>query len=180
MSGITISGGGHQNVVGWIAVAISLGSLGWTLYATRRSEHRSYRDNYWFREVLAPSCLDPVRLLRERWCKRILSLVGTSIDGPILRQFVADLQKDTTVLIRSMWVGRIFDGDFHLSSCTALGGIEDAMANILYDYLKRNAPFDQNGADKMVGALTQQCLLVLEAAASLHASSMKIKLSKRH
>lgn len=180
MSGITISGGSGQNIVGWFALAISIGALVWNFYSTKRSEHRSYRDNYWFREVLAPDCLDPVRVLREQWCKRILDLVGKDIDGPMLRLFVGDLQRDISILIRSMWVAQIFDGDFHLSSCSALEGIEDATTNILYDYLKRNMPFDKNGADEMIAALTQQCLEVLECAAKLHASSMKIKRSKNN
>ncbi len=175
MNEVTISGENVQGIMGWIAIAIALSSLIWTFHSNRRTERRSYRDNYWFREVLAPSCLNPVLALRETWRVKIHSLFGVSIDGALLRTFVSDLQSETAALIASMWVARIFDGTFYQSAATALGKIEDAVTNIMFEYLKRGLPCDQSGVDKMVDALTEQCLMVLQFAATLHASNMKIK-----
>lgn len=174
MSDVTIRGGG-TDFAAWIAVGISVCALLLTWYWNRRNERRSSRDSYWFREVLAPSCLDPVRNFRKQWSQRILGIVGQQLTVVQAQLLIADAQRDLAALRREMWLARLFKGNFFQDTAVVIDQIEDAVANRFSRAATATGPFTDDAARVLIDEITAGCLTVLQGAASLHDGKLKIQ-----
>jgi hypothetical protein len=174
VSDITIRGEG-ADWVAWVAVLISIGALALTWYWNRRNESRSTRDSYWFREVLAPSCLDPVRKFRDQWTQTVLGIVGQQLTVEKAQQLISAAQLDLAKLRRDMWLAELFKGTFFHDTGEILDQIEDSIAAKLSLGVTGSGPFNDDAARTLIDDITIRCMTILRNAASLHDGKLQIQ-----
>lgn len=173
-STFVISGAGNSDIWAIVAVGISLLSALFTVLWSLRSERRGYLDNYWFREVTAPSCVEPAVKIRKRWSKRIEALGNTTIALADYRLLVEELESDVSRAIAKAWISRLFKGGLYLRIRKLHESVLDAVAGRLEPYVTSGLPFSAYLAVELSEDISNTMMLILKEAAQVNASNLKI------
>lgn len=173
---IYIYGGGHVNWITVTSLAIAALTILSTLYWNIRSERRGYLDQFWFREIFAPSCVTPVIKLREDWVKKISNMSLKPQDAAV-RNALSAFAGDKARVLRSLWLSKIFFKNYYLDACAALDNTEDEIANAFGRWLAKGGP---NGDDpaplvEVSTIISDGCIGVIRLAAILHGRRLHIK-----
>lgn len=151
----------------WASLVVAAFALGFTIYWSRRTERRMYLDEYWFRQVVAPKCVNPVIEFHDVWLLRIGSLTGTKIDLDEFQNLMGDLQAHKSSLENSVWITRIFSKTFFLECSKNLERVEDSFADELGNVLLKKSSLEaaQSALKASVG---DAAVSILANAAKIH------------
>lgn len=173
MTQLTIQGGGDTDPVALVSLVISLFALCASWYWSSRAEKRSYLDQFWFREVMAPGCFRSVMKFRDDTISRLNACVGQKVDGEMLKRLVNEAQVDVAAIIDSMWVAKIFRGKFYRNGSEAIQKVEDILAESLGKLLGSSADFRKEHVEIIGARVTQVCLHVLNLGVKLHSTRLR-------
>lgn len=107
---IIASGGGDSNIWSIVAIGISVVTGGFSVWWSFRAERRGYLDNFWFREVTAPACIQPALDMRKEWVGKIECLGNTRLSKDEYQKLIGDLETAINTAINKAWVSKIFRG----------------------------------------------------------------------
>lgn len=156
--------------IGTLVVAIL--ALLWTAYWNRRSERRSYLDEFWFRQVVAPKCIDPVLSLNDVWAARVDNVTAANVTHAFVMRFLSDFQNDKAKVIGATWVSRIFKSGFYARCCDSLDQVEDVFAREFDNIVTGRQSLDQAKAS-MKFALGGAAIDILSDAAKMHGGTLQ-------
>ena len=170
---IVIEGGG-SNVWAIVAIIISVLTGGFSIFWSYHSEKRGYLDNFWFREITAPNCINPALALRSKWSARLEDAANKSISKLEYQQIIGDLEADVAQAIEDAWVSRIFQGDLFNKIREKYEKVLDVVAEGLQKHVDSPNPI---AASKVVSLSSEVSVLmvgVLSEAARANSSKLKI------
>lgn len=107
---IASHGGGDSNIWPIVAIVISIVTGGFSVWWSFRAEKRGYLDNFWFREITAPSCIQPAIELRKEWVDRIERLGNKTLTKDDYQKIMGDLDIAINAAVNKAWVSKIFKG----------------------------------------------------------------------
>jgi hypothetical protein len=107
---IIANDGGGSNLWSIVAIGISVITGGFSVWWSFRAEKRGYLDNFWFREVTAPACIQPALDMRKEWVERIERLGNTQLTKDEYQHLIGDLETAINTAINKAWVSKIFKG----------------------------------------------------------------------
>ncbi|AIF48204.1 hypothetical protein [Dyella japonica] len=160
-----------SNVIAIFALLVSIASIIATIILNRRQERRGYMDQFWFREVFARSCVDPVIQFREKWEQKLAAIGATPVAQKAGRALVSDLSSDATRLLQSLWIAKLFEGDFYSFCEERLEQMEDEFAQALGSSQLRGG---RGTTSPLIDDVTSACAAILHRAAALHGSGLRI------
>jgi len=173
-------GSSSSDIIAIGALLVSIISVAATVMLNRRQEKRSYMDEFWFREIFAPSCVLPVIAFRAKWEAELTELGGTSIDEAKGSELVDQIGVDATGLLQRVWIAKLFDGDFYAFCASELEHIEDGFLNTLSAAHLRPASGRRSPAAALTDQVTATCARILQRAATLHGTGLKIADDENH
>lgn len=161
-----------MDVTALVSLFIAVIALISTFYWNRRVERRSYLDEFWFRQVVAPNCIDPVIKFHGCWVDRIDGIRSGKVDANFIRRFVSDFQLAKSTVLDSSWVAKIFSKVFYEKSCRYLDKTEDVFAEQLAAVLINRQSLSQAQAE-MKAILGDASVGILSEAAAIHGGRLK-------
>lgn len=165
MENVVITEG--SGATSWVSLFIAALALGITIYWNKRSERRSYLDAYWFRQVVAPKCIDPVLGFHDSWLRQLERLNDTPVDAAFATDMLSRFQREKSALLDATWVAQIFSLNFYRDACLLLDEAEDAFAANLGEVVLGRRQLSQAQA-AMKKALADAAVGVLAEAAHIH------------
>lgn len=116
------------NMVALIAVLISLLTLGWTVW----SEFTGYRlrqaDEYWYRSVFSPNCIDPIIKLLNEHLADLESVSHGKHSVEERRKYGESFAKKKEEILLRLWISHMFSDAYYSTASRCLDGLEDDMA----------------------------------------------------
>jgi hypothetical protein len=167
------TGAAGPDVTAVVALVVSAMAFAASWYWSRRAEKRSYLDQFWFREVMAPGCFTAVMTFRDTTIAHLNTYVGQKVDGSLLKSVVNQAQSGVASIIDAMWVARIFRGKFYADGSEAIQKIEDVLASSLGSLLGAEAVLTKDVAATIGDKVTDICLQVLQLGVSLHSTRLR-------
>jgi hypothetical protein len=173
MDGIFVSQEtGNQGWISLVSLAVALAAVIWTAYWNRRSERRGYLDEYWFRQIVAPKCINPILGFHDAWLARVDSLNRNKVNQASVQSLLSDFQKEKSVVLNSTWVARIFSTGFYARCCELLDAAEDTFAIELGAVLVSRQVLSQAQASMKV-SLADASVGILQEAAKIHGGALR-------
>lgn len=113
----------------------------WNFFRHRAARRLAVIDDYWFRKVLMPQCMEPLQDFFEEKGEQILSLndkipPNSKLSGKLARkydQFAQQFQTDKERLVRRFFVLRAIDAEIHETLAQLLDGLEDRVLEFCYE-----------------------------------------------
>jgi hypothetical protein len=171
---IQIQSGETSDWVALAALIVSVATTIFTIWWSFWSARRSYIEGYWFREVTAPSCIEPALAIRGKWCKRI-ELLGNTLLTPVgTRSLIAELQTDVDEAIRAVWICKLFEGDLYEALVNRLEEIGDVVAYKLNGPVRAGHIVPSSVAASASDAISSRVLWVVQRAAAANGADLKI------
>ncbi len=167
MRGIVISGAGSSgDLLAYASLLVSMLTLMFTAYWSRRSERRSHLDEYWFKQLVSPKCVEPVVQFHDRWMSN-LALEIRADDRGWVENFLSKFHDERGALQEGAWVSRIFAGDYYDYCCSQMDSVEDAFVESIY---RMSTGVQQIAATRsdMRSALGDATVQILAHAARIH------------
>ena len=122
-----VTGNSDWDPLPWVSLLVGIGAVVFTIYWNFRAERRAYMDEYWFRQIVAPKCVDPILAFHESWSLKVRNL-DASLDIESVKKLLFDFQLDKALVLDGTWVSRIFSRTFYSDCCNALDEVEDVFA----------------------------------------------------
>lgn len=167
-------GASSSDAIALGALVVSIFSIAVSFFLSRRQERRGYMDEFWFREVFAPSCVEPLIEFRAIWEKKLSAIGSGGVERSLGQSFVDSLGGDIADLLRKIWIARIFDGDFYSACEEEMEKLEDVFAEKLgaaqWATASRRAPV----MPELVDCVTAACSRLLQRAAEMHGKGLSI------
>ena len=161
----------------WIAfgaLVVAIASFVATIILNRRQERRGYMDEYWFRVIFAPSCVDPVIAFRAKWEAELTALASTPIDDATGTDLADRVSVDAADLLQKVWIAKLFDGGFYDFCEHELETFEDTFVSTLGAVHLRPKTGKRSPPSVLIDHVTSTCARVLQRAAELHGDGLKI------
>jgi hypothetical protein len=169
--------GGSSSSTDFIAVLallVSIVSVIATVILSRRQEKRGYMDEFWFREIFAPSCVTPIIDFRAKWEQRLAAVGDASINQKKGKELVNEIGSDCAALLQKVWVAKLFEGDFYAFCEEELDQMEDEFAQVLGAAQLRSGKVKGVTAPTITEGITVVCARILQRAASIHGQGLRI------
>lgn len=168
---VIAQGGTGPDMTSWVSLAVALAALLWTAYWNRRSEKRGYLDEYWFRQIVAPKCINPILGFHDGWLAKVESINGAQLSQLFVQNLLSDFQKEKSVVLNLTWVARIFSSGFYAKCCEFLDSVEDTFADELGRVLVSRQALSQAQAS-MKASLADASVGILQEAAKIHGGTL--------
>lgn len=169
-----VIGGGGSDVWAIVAIAISVVSGGFSVYWSYHSEKRGYLDNFWFREVTAPNCIEPALKLRQVWSARIEQMANTRLPKHTYQKLLADLENDVGKAIDDAWVCGLFRGKLYINIRVNYERVIDAVATSLQRHVDSSNVVPAFVAVELSVKISELMMGILAVAARANSSRLKI------
>lgn len=170
---IVIEAGG-SDLWAIVAIVISVLTGGFSIFWSYHSEKRGYLDNFWFREITAPNCINPALALRSKWSAKLESMANSAISKADYQLIIGDLESDIASAIEGAWVSRIFQGDLFSKIRENYEKVLDVVAEGLQKHVDSPNPVTASSAVGLSSAISVLMIGVLAEAAMANSSSLKI------
>lgn len=167
-------GSSSSDIIAIGALFVSILSLVATILLSRRQEKRGYMDEFWFREIFAPSCVNPIICFRDKWEMRFAAIGNALINHQIGQELVDEIGVDSAGLLQKIWVAKLFDGDFYTFCEDELDQLEDDFARTLGAAQLRTEKATGAPTISLTDRVTVVCAKILQKAAELHGKGLKI------
>jgi hypothetical protein len=168
--------GGESNIWPLVAILISILTGGFSIWWSFRTEKRGYLDNFWFREITAPHCIQPAIEMQRNWLPRIESLANTALSKAEYQKIMGDLEAAINLAISRAWVSKIFKSSLYDLICARYEALSDQVANGLQKYVDSSVAVPAAVAISL--SSNASALLMAILAESAKANAAKLKLAK--
>ena len=169
---IVFQSGSSSDEAAWIALAVALLTLVLTSYWNWRAERRSFLDEFWFRQIIAPKCVDPIMDFHREWLIKIDAINTNSISVKFVKGILSDVQKDMTAVSDSAWIAGMFSSIYYGKCCESLDVVEDVFATEL-GKLVVSANNIEAAKSSMKKSIGDAAVKILSEAATMHGSKLK-------
>jgi hypothetical protein len=169
-----VIGGGGSDVWAIVAIAISVVSGGFSVYWSYHSEKRGYLDNFWFREITAPNCIEPALKLRQVWSVRIEQLANVQLPKQQYQDLIADLENDVGKAIDDAWICGLFKGKLYVNIRANYERVIDAVATNLQRHVDSPNVVPAFVAVGLSVKISELMMCILAVAAKANSSRLKI------
>jgi hypothetical protein len=166
---------GAASLLATFSLIIALFSLGYTIYSGRRRERRAYLDEFWFRQIIAPSCVDPTLVLRKKWNPQLQGLVNKKLTKANCQNLTRQLQDEIDAAIDSAWVASLFEGDLYEGVERALESINDDIAKTISLASLNDKVLSVDVVSDLCNGLSKNCMSVLQCAVKANASKLDVR-----
>jgi len=167
-------GSSSSDVFALAALVVSIISVVATVLLSRRQERRGYMDEFWFREIFAPSCVMPLIEFRAKWEKNLSAVGNSNIGHSVGQKFVDAMGEDVAEILQKIWIARVFNGDFYGFCEVELEHLEDAFAKKLGAAQWQKAAAPVPVAPELVDCVTSVCARLLQRTAVMHGEGLRI------
>lgn len=116
------------DIVACVALLISIGTLVWTIWNEYSSVQRRRADEYWYRQVLGPNCIEPLVKLLNDHIDDLQRVDTEKLTIEESRNFEAKFCFRKEELIAKLWLSHLFSASYYQLASDELDGIEDGMA----------------------------------------------------
>lgn len=117
-----------SNAVAWIALVISAGALIWTVWTEFNGYRRRQADEYWYRTVFSPNCIEPVITLLNEHLESLERVAPDTAADEVRRAYGEMFAQKKEDLLAKLWISRMFSDAYYDLACSHLDNIEDEMA----------------------------------------------------
>ena len=114
--------------VAWLALLVSILAIAWTVWNELTSYRRRQADEYWYRGIFSPNCVEPLVSFLNHHIAALQEIDVSRATAEDTRRVCEEFSKKKEELLARLWVSRLFSADYYDIACEQLDGIEDAMA----------------------------------------------------
>jgi hypothetical protein len=157
----------------WVALLLSVSVFAWTIWNEYASARRRQADEYWYRRILGPNCIEPlVEFLNDHINRLQLINVG-SLTAEASRDFCADFAQRKEALLAKLWISRLFSADYYDFACRRLDDVEDIMSSTFGSWLVKPAVAAQGDLVELREQAITRVTEVLAMAAKIRMSGLR-------
>lgn len=128
--GIIVTPSTSSSIVAAASLAVSLATLSYTIWWQKRQAKRTALETYWFKEVIGPSCTDPLVAFWKKWSVQLSSTLGPP-EKDAAKTTIDAFCTDKAELLRALWISELMFKDFYARAAEGLDEIEDLLSDAL-------------------------------------------------
>lgn len=134
--------GGGVDPVACLALIVSIGTLGWTVWCEFTGAGRRRADEYWYRSVLAPNCIEPLIDLMNEYVAALATL-NTDMTFEESQAFCDSFAQKKERLLARLWISKLFSSEYYDQACLELDHIDDFFVQTFGAFFMRGKSAEQ-------------------------------------
>jgi hypothetical protein len=175
---ITITPSAGSGLVAGASFALSIATLGYTVWWQRRQAKQASLESYWFKEVIGPSCTEPLISFWKKWSMRLASPLGPP-DKEAAKTIIDEFCADKSDLLRALWISELLFENFYSETADKLDDVEDLLSDVLGNIFVANARGNIAEKEKQQIATTRagldkKMLAILRDLANRHCGKLSV------
>lgn len=130
MSSIMLVSEQDADLVAWLALVVAFITLAWTIYWERVSARRRQIDEYWYRQIVGPNCVEPIIAFLNKWIDELL-VHGANPPAATLDAMYTTFCTEKESLLSKLWLSKLFSNSFYDEAEETFDQVEDVFAEEL-------------------------------------------------
>lgn len=155
------------DTVALIALFLSVLSLFWMIWSEFTGYRRRQADEYWYREIFSPNCVEPLIVFLNEHLSSLQGLDIATAGVEETKNVCDEFAKKKEHLLERLWVSRLFSANYYSMACGQLDDVEDHLAVTLSGWVVKSAI----ATDRDIGTLRDKAIenvtLILSVAAKI-------------
>lgn len=170
------------DLTAWIALIVSLVTLGWMIWSEYTGYRRRQADEYWYREIFSPNCIEPLIEFLNDHIASLQKMDVSKVKVDETRRFCSNFSDRKEDLLGRIWISDLFSSTYYDFACAQLDEIEDAMVTCFGGWVVRPGSAVNDDIQMLRRDSVEKMSCVLASAADINLNAFirkQRKLAKR-